>query len=63
MYLRKLVEKLPPVGKRFEYLLNTGNLQTESGLDLSQASGFTVSLSALTPLFALEHGLVETPLT
>ena len=27
---------------RCEYLLNTGNLQSRSGLDLSQATGFTV---------------------
>ena len=27
---------------RFEYLLNTGNLVSKSGLDLTQATGFTV---------------------
>lgn len=33
----------PPVqGQKFEYLLNTGNLISRSGLDLSQATGFTV---------------------
>ena len=29
-------------GQKFEYLLNTGNMISRSGLDLSQATGFTV---------------------
>ncbi len=29
-------------GSKFEYLLNTGNLASRSGLDLSQSTGFTV---------------------
>lgn len=29
-------------GQKFEYLLNTGNMVSKSGLDLSQATGFTV---------------------
>lgn len=29
-------------GAKFEYLLNTGNLVSRSGLDLSQSTGFTV---------------------
>lgn len=41
-YLRKLAEKMPDVGKKVEYMLNTGNLVSKSGLDLSQAAGFTV---------------------
>lgn len=41
-YLRKLAEKMPDVGKKMEYMLNTGNLVSKSGLDLSQAAGFTV---------------------
>lgn len=32
----------PPQGQKFEYLLNTGNLVSRSGLDLSQSTGFTV---------------------
>lgn len=31
-----------PQGQKFEYLLNTGNLISRSGLDLSQSTGFTV---------------------
>jgi hypothetical protein len=40
--IKKYSEKMPDVGKKFEYLLNTGNLVSRSGLDLSQASGFTI---------------------
>jgi hypothetical protein len=43
-YVRKLLDKVGlDVGRKFEYLLNTGNLVSKTGLDLSQASGFTVS--------------------
>ena len=42
VYLKKAVERWPDVGQKFEYLLNTGNLVSRSGLDLSQATGFTV---------------------
>ena len=33
---------MPDVGRKMEYMLNTGNLVSRSGLDLSQATGFTV---------------------
>ena len=41
-YIRKTCDKAPDVGQKFEYLLNTGNLLSRSGLDLSQSTGFTV---------------------
>ena len=41
-YLKAAAERVGEVGKKFEYLLNTGNLASRSGLDLSQAAGFTV---------------------
>lgn len=41
-YLKRTVDRWPDVGQKFEYLLNTGNLISRSGLDLSQATGFTV---------------------
>jgi DNA-directed RNA polymerase I subunit RPA2 len=41
-YGRRLLERWPDVGQKFEYLLNTGNMISRSGLDLSQATGFTV---------------------
>jgi DNA-directed RNA polymerase I subunit RPA2 len=40
--VKKLADKLPDLGRKVEYLLNTGNLVSRSGLDLSQATGFTV---------------------
>ena len=33
---------MPDIGRKMEYMLNTGNLVSRSGLDLSQATGFTV---------------------
>ena len=33
---------MPDVGRKMEYMLNTGNLVSRSGLDLGQATGFTV---------------------
>jgi DNA-directed RNA polymerase I subunit RPA2 len=41
-YVRKATECMPDIGKRMEYLLNTGNLLSRNTLDLSQTSGFTV---------------------
>ena len=41
-YIRKSSERMPDFGKKMEYLLNTGNLVSKSGLDLSQSTGFTV---------------------
>ena len=40
--IKKYANMMPDVGRKFEYLLNTGNLVSKSGLDLSQATGFTV---------------------
>ena len=41
-YVKKVADKMPDVGKKMEYMLNTGNLVSKGGLDLSQATGFTV---------------------
>lgn len=41
-YIKKATDRMPDFGRKMEYLLNTGNLTTKSGLDLSQATGFTV---------------------
>ncbi|GAX83529.1 hypothetical protein CEUSTIGMA_g10954.t1 [Chlamydomonas eustigma] len=53
--IKKYSEKMPDVGKKFEYLLNTGNLVSRSGLDLSQASGFTVVAEKLNFFRYLSH--------
>ncbi|KXZ56278.1 hypothetical protein GPECTOR_1g243 [Gonium pectorale] len=54
-YMQKLLAKLPDVGQKFEYLLNTGNLLSKSGLDLSQTSGFTVVAEKLNFFRYLSH--------
>lgn len=41
-YVRKHIDRWPDIGQKFEYLLNTGNMISRSGLDLSQSTGFTV---------------------
>ena len=41
-YIKKATDRMPNFGTKMEYLLNTGNLSSRSGLDLSQATGFTV---------------------
>ena len=41
-YLRRVADKLPDLGRRLEYFLNTGNYVSKNAGDLSQTSGFTV---------------------
>ena len=41
-YIKSTSDKLPDLGRKMEYMLNTGNLVSKSGLDISQATGFTV---------------------
>ncbi len=53
--IKKYCEKMPDIGKKFEYLLNTGNLVSRSGLDLSQATGFTVVAEKLNFFRYLSH--------
>lgn len=53
-YLRRITEHLD-VGKTFEYLLATGNLSSRSGLDLSQATGFTVVAEKLNFFRYISH--------
>lgn len=54
-YIKKLAERMPDVGKKMEYMLNTGNLVSASGLDLSQTSGFTVVAEKLNFFRYLSH--------
>lgn len=55
MYVQTLIDRMPDIGKKFEYLLNTGNLLSRSGLDLQQASGFTVVAERLNFFRYLSH--------
>lgn len=54
-YVRKAAERMPDVGKKFEYLLNTGNMVSKSGLDLSQSTGYTVVAERLNWFRYLSH--------
>ncbi|PSC76790.1 DNA-directed RNA polymerase I subunit 2 isoform X1 [Micractinium conductrix] len=54
-YIRKTAERMQDVGQKFEYLLNTGNLVSRSGLDLSQSTGFTVVAEKLNFFRYLSH--------
>lgn len=53
--VRKLAERMPDIGRKVEYLLNTGNLVSKSGLDLSQVSGFTVVAEKLNFFRYISH--------
>lgn len=53
-YVKKLCEKWD-LGRKLEYLLNTGNLTSKSGLDLSQTAGFTIVAEKLNFLRYLSH--------
>jgi hypothetical protein len=43
------------IGARFEYMLATGNLQTSTGLDLMQVSGYTITAEKLNYFRYLSH--------
>lgn len=54
-YIKRAAEKMQDVGQKFEYLLNTGNLISRSGLDLSQSTGFTVVAEKLNFFRYISH--------
>ncbi|KAK9824626.1 hypothetical protein WJX72_011831 [[Myrmecia] bisecta] len=54
-YIKRSADKMPDLGKKVEYMLNTGNLVSRSGLDLSQATGFTVVAEKLNFFRYLSH--------
>ncbi|CAK9217456.1 unnamed protein product [Sphagnum troendelagicum] len=55
--VQKMFERVPPsdISKKVEYLLNTGNLVSQSGLDLMQAGGFTLVAEKLNFLRYISH--------
>eukprot|EP00873_Tetraselmis_striata_P041965 jgi/Tetstr1/462229/TSEL_000628.t1 len=56
LYMRRVAERtMLDVGQMMEYMLSTGNLVSRSGLDLSQASGFTVVAEKLNFFRYLSH--------
>ncbi|GBG84447.1 hypothetical protein CBR_g38732 [Chara braunii] len=55
-FYRKIFDKNSvPIGRKIEYFLNTGNLVTRTGLDLSQAQGYTVVAEKLNWFRFLSH--------
>eukprot|EP00898_Chlorokybus_atmophyticus_P006745 jgi/Chlat1/7071/Chrsp57S09118 len=55
-YFKTILDRTPiDLGQKLEYLLSTGNLQSTSGLDLQQATGFTVVAEKLNYLRYLSH--------
>ena len=55
-YLRKTLGKLPSdIGRKLEHFLATGNLVSNTGLDLQQVSGYTIVAERLNFLRYLAH--------
>ncbi|MEW5303502.1 MAG: hypothetical protein WDW36_006188 [Sanguina aurantia] len=54
-YLKRHLDRMPDIGKKMEYFLNTGNLVSRSGLDLSQTTGFSVVAEKLNFFRFLSH--------
>lgn len=40
-YLEKVIESQATIGKKIEYLMATGNLKSQTGLDLMQVNGYS----------------------
>lgn len=55
-YFRKLLGRVPSdLGRKMEYFISTGNLVSNSGLDLQQVSGYSVVAERLNYLRFLAH--------
>jgi len=54
-FQQKVLPRGAQVGRRLEYLLTTGNLNSPTGLDLQQVSGFTIVADKLNFLRYLSH--------
>eukprot|EP00911_Craspedida_sp_UC1_P002614 UC1_evm1s1935 len=54
-YLKHVLGRSANVGKKLEYLLTTGNLNSPTGLDLQQVSGFTIVADKLNFLRYMSH--------
>lgn len=55
-YIDSLLLRNPvDIGKKIEYFMSTGNLVSQSGLDLSQVSGYTIVAERLNFLRYLSH--------
>jgi DNA-directed RNA polymerase I subunit RPA2 len=54
-YLKKIVSRQGDIGRKLFYFLATGNLVSESGLDLMQVSGYTIVAEKLNRYRYLSH--------
>lgn len=54
-YLKKAIESQTTIGRKLEYFLSTGNLKSQSGLDLMQAKGYTIIAEKLNNMRFLSH--------
>merc|ERR1719218_55713 len=55
-YLESLVTRCGiDIGRKLEYFISTGNLVSQTGLDLSQVSGYTIVAERLNFLRYLSH--------
>lgn len=55
-FMSKMLQKNPvDVGRKVEYLMATGNLVSNSGLDLQQATGFTIVADKLNWFRYISH--------
>eukprot|EP00299_Pterocystis_sp_00344_P015212 c7588_g1_i1.p1 GENE.c7588_g1_i1~~c7588_g1_i1.p1 ORF type:complete len:1139 (-),score=279.91 c7588_g1_i1:9-3035(-) len=55
-YFRKVADKAAiDIGAKFEYMLATGNLQTSTGLDLMQTTGYSVTADKLNFFRYMSH--------
>ncbi|KAJ1516532.1 hypothetical protein HMI55_002014 [Coelomomyces lativittatus] len=55
-FLRKVLKKAPcDLGAKLEYLLATGNVKTQTGMDLQQVTGYTIVAEKLNYFRYLSH--------
>jgi len=54
-YLKKAFESQTSIGEKLEYFLSTGNIRSQSGLDLQQQSGYAIIADKLNNMRYLSH--------
>ena len=54
-YIKRAIDLQTPIGEKLENFLATGNLRSQTGLDLMQQSGFTIIADKLNNMRFLSH--------
>eukprot|EP01129_Flabellula_baltica_P016071 TRINITY_DN8407_c0_g1_i1.p1 TRINITY_DN8407_c0_g1~~TRINITY_DN8407_c0_g1_i1.p1 ORF type:complete len:1031 (-),score=239.80 TRINITY_DN8407_c0_g1_i1:20-3112(-) len=54
-YLNQIFTKIPPVGKKLEYFLATGNIISRTGLDIRQTTGMCIIAEKLNYMRYMAH--------